>query len=376
MASIQAVQEELTATKAALETETQEHTVTKNQYEDPSFIEEAMKHIVEVEANHTQSATQNLALVERIALLQAEETTLSAKYHNLKQVHENLAVELRRAQDEVTRLTELADEKLTSFNNMTRRYVDTKQSLNEAVQLAEDLRAEINQQAEEINRLSRQLRESEDRSSHRSDNNNGNSNNNGNFNRRNEVQLSVTEIISFIGEFNGDWKNLSGFIDNVDRLYDTLDSHDSITELKFAYAVVSKIKGDSLSIWKTAQNATWSEVKNALLTIHKPKVSMEQMRSRITKAKQENSETITEFGKKILKLYERTISSIIGVTDEVSTYLRKDIEKLAIRAFHEGLKNRDLALALFQGRPSSLKEAIEEAKDAEIFFWRVFPNHA
>lgn len=178
----------------------------------------------------------------------------------------------------------------------------------------------------------------------------------------NMEKFCIKTAVGLLPEMTGDEEVTKKLIDSLD-LYRTMI--DKTTEPQLVSFVLKTRLNEAAKLRLSETYATCDalikDMRSHLLT----KKSSNAIHSQLMRATQASS-TVEEYGKQIEELF--TSLTIAQADGEAKSYevLKPINEKLAIKRFADGLRNRQLSVILTARNYTSLKDVISAAKDEEV----------
>lgn len=182
------------------------------------------------------------------------------------------------------------------------------------------------------------------------------------------ANLSYTDLINAIPQFDGKEKDLESFITTCD----TYSKYISEDQKGLFLAIVStKLRGEALAkLQPISDFRSWAELKKALEEKLTKPVSFEFAQERLISVKQTAEENVEKYAERMRKALEHLNSASRSLTldTEGLRMLRRANEKLAIRKFEQNMFNRDMKIMLGAAKSETLEDAIALAMDKELSF--------
>lgn len=184
--------------------------------------------------------------------------------------------------------------------------------------------------------------------------------------RNNNTMASIDTIRAMIPKCDDELKNLAAFIGMCDRLHRKIRVED---RPMFCLMVLSRASESSLYdlVKDLPDEATWEDVKTALSTETTPPMSRTAAQAQISNLKQKNSESMQDYAKRA-RAYLRQLNEAVCVeatTEETKKFVKVENERIAKRAFEDGIFSSDLRMYTRTLNKKNLADAIEEALDNE-----------
>lgn len=178
----------------------------------------------------------------------------------------------------------------------------------------------------------------------------------------NMAKFDLKTAISLLPVMTGEEDITKKLIDGID-FYKSMIDKESIPAL-ISFVLKTRLS-ESAKLRMSQSYANCESLISDLKTNFLPKKSSTAVHCSLMNTKQ-HSLSIDEYGNQIEKLLvDLTISQTDG-NQEAYKILRPINEKLAIKRFADGLRNPTLGIIISARNPSTLKEAIQAAKDEEI----------
>lgn len=184
--------------------------------------------------------------------------------------------------------------------------------------------------------------------------------------RSTNTMATIDTIKAMIPKCDDELKNLAAFIGMCDRLHRKIRAED---RPMFCLMVLSRASESSLYdlVKDLPDDATWEDVKNALSTETTPPMSRNAAQAQISNLKQKNNESMQDYSKRA-RAYLRQLNEAVCVeatTEETKKFVKVENERMAKRAFEDGIFSSDLRMYTRTMNKKSLADAIEEALDNE-----------
>lgn len=179
---------------------------------------------------------------------------------------------------------------------------------------------------------------------------------------QNMAKFDLKIALSLLPVLNDDGTNTKQLIDGIEYYQTELDSEGQIKLINF---VIKSRLSQSAKLKLNTKYDSVNELVKAMKTCLLPKKSATALQHKLYNLKQ-NDLTIDDYGKKITDLFvDLTISQSEG--NESNFGILKPInEKLAIKSFADGLRNRRLSTIIAARQFTSLSDAIQAAIDEEV----------
>lgn len=163
-----------------------------------------------------------------------------------------------------------------------------------------------------------------------------------------------------IPSFNGDsYKELKTFITKADTLY--YSTANNIERKEFFEQITFQLGEEPQNLLIHFNNPSWETIKKKLLQHYSYLSNKEILTSQIENLHQEKEESLSKYVERIRQLL-RDRNSTCGT---ISEDLRKEHDRIARRAFINGLKDKKLRNIMIIRGSRSLKDAISHALEAE-----------
>lgn len=175
-------------------------------------------------------------------------------------------------------------------------------------------------------------------------------------------QFNLKTAVSLLPQLNGDEEVTKQLIDSIDLYSSMIATKDHAILIKFVLKTrLTQNAKLRLSPAYSSVDVLLTDMRNHLLT----KQSSTALHNELLRASQ-SSATLEDYGKRIEDLFVRLTVSQSDGNDEAYKILKPLNEKLAIKRFTDGLRNRNLSIILAARDYSSLKDVIRAAKDEEL----------
>lgn len=177
------------------------------------------------------------------------------------------------------------------------------------------------------------------------------------------ASFDLKTALNLLPVMNNDESSIKQLIDNIiyyDSILSSTDCKKSLIQFvlksRLSQAAKLRLRENYASI-----NALVTDMKIQLL----PTKGATAIQKRLHNSRQ-NDMSVSDFGKEITELFvDLTIAQAEGNTDSYKV-LKSVNEKMAIKQFSEGLRNRRLSTIISARNFSSLKDAVQSAEDEEI----------
>lgn len=178
----------------------------------------------------------------------------------------------------------------------------------------------------------------------------------------NMAKFDLKIALSLLPVLNDDGTNTKQLIDGIEYYQTELDSDGQLKLINF---VLKSRLSQSAKLKLNTKYDSVNELVKAMKTSLLPKKSATALQHKLYNEKQ-NDLSIDDYGKKITDLFvDLTISQSEG--NESNFGILKPInEKLAIKSFADGLRNRRLSTIIAARQFTSLSDAIQAAVDEEV----------
>lgn len=175
--------------------------------------------------------------------------------------------------------------------------------------------------------------------------------------------ISYADIKDLIPKFDGEKKSLDEFIQIVDSLASQLTEEKD--KKLFNLSVRSHLTNRAFNSIRHLQVATWAQIRQSLKDKLNP-LDATTCYNALTHAKQTQNESITDFAMKVETLLTNlNRSSTIDANEETRKFVQTNNEKLAKRAFENGIMNFQLKTLIIAKNKNTLESAIKEALDLD-----------
>lgn len=177
---------------------------------------------------------------------------------------------------------------------------------------------------------------------------------------------TIETIKAMIPKCDDELKNLAAFIGMCDRLHRKIRAED---RPMFCLMVLSRASEGSMYdlVKDLPDEATWEDVKAALSPETTPPMGRTAAQAQISNLKQKNNESIQEYAKRS-RAYLRQLNEAVcaeATTEETKKFVKVENERIAKRAFEDGIFSSDLRIYTRTMNKKNLAEVIEEALDNE-----------
>lgn len=175
--------------------------------------------------------------------------------------------------------------------------------------------------------------------------------------------FDLKTALTLLPVMTNDESSVSQLIDNI-QYYDSLLESEDCKKKLVQFVLKSRLsQAAKLRLRENYPNV--SDLVNDMRVELLPTKGATAIQKRLYNLRQ-NDMTISDFGKEITELFvDLTITQAEGNTNKYNV-LKPVNEKTAIKQFSEGLRNRRLSTIISARNFSSLKDAIQSAKDEEI----------
>jgi hypothetical protein len=176
--------------------------------------------------------------------------------------------------------------------------------------------------------------------------------------------ISYSDIKDLIPWYDGEKANsLDEFIQIVDSLASQLIEVKG--KLLFNLSVKSHLSKKAFNSIRHLNNATWDQIKQNLKDKLNP-LDATTCYNALTHAKQEQTESMTDFALRVENLLTNlNRSSTIDADQNTRKYVQTSNEKLAKRAFENGIQNFKLETLAIAKNKDTLEDAIKEVLDLD-----------
>lgn len=177
--------------------------------------------------------------------------------------------------------------------------------------------------------------------------------------------FTIADFNRVIPEFKGDVNLLPVFLRRCDTFHDSLNDAGKIS---FLSHIIFKLSGKAFRIFEDKKYNDWPTLKLDLMEGIKVSKSASALQNELVNLTQTTSQSAKEFSE-VIKEKLKELSDIIKsqyAEPEVIKSFRIEHEKIAIRAFKEGLKP-PLKYRVVNFEPKSLDEIIKKAVEEEPY---------
>lgn len=151
------------------------------------------------------------------------------------------------------------------------------------------------------------------------------------------AQFSIADFNRVIPEYKGDSTQLSVFLKRCDTFHNSLNDAGKVS---FISHLIFKLSGKAFLIFENKTYADWPTLKSDLLLGLKISKSASALQSESVNLKQTTTQSAKEFSdvikEKLKELYDH-IKTLYD-NDEVIKSFKIEYDKIAVRAFKEGLR--------------------------------------
>ena len=181
-------------------------------------------------------------------------------------------------------------------------------------------------------------------------------------------QVSVSTAVKLIEKkFDGDPRELSEFIENVENAYSVLNEIDHPTFFKF---VLSKITGDAKQKISDLPDLTWEDVKERLEIYYSVKRTLEFYANKLSTSKQAYNENVSQWGSRVEALTSDLAKStnrlMTGWSLEKKSGGLKIIAELGKAFYVQGLFDDKIRMMVrAKGEGQEMKQLIQIAVEEE-----------
>lgn len=192
-----------------------------------------------------------------------------------------------------------------------------------------------------------------------------------NDNRYGEFSPRTTFLkrLKQIPSFNGDsYKELKIFITKADTLYHYCSNETE--ENEFYEQMMFQLGEEPRNLLIGMHQPTWDMIKQKLLKHYAHLSNKDLLTSQIENLRQEKDESLSKYAERTRQLLKDRNSTYSFLSDD----LRKEHNRVARRAFTNGIKNQRIRNIMTIRSSSSLEDAISYALEAENDFLARIPN--
>lgn len=175
-----------------------------------------------------------------------------------------------------------------------------------------------------------------------------------------DVQI-VISYVNLIPNFNGDKALLADFLFQVEGMATLVD--DSLKSTFLKLILNSKLTGKALENVKNKTITTWANLKTILCDQNNVKSSNWQMR--LMSENQNSDESVTDFGKRLNRLFEECINPSSDLDEADLTAARKINEEFLLLCYRRGIVSNEIRESLTRSSVTKLSKAIELAQTIE-----------
>lgn len=182
-----------------------------------------------------------------------------------------------------------------------------------------------------------------------------------------KMEVQAKDVIAGIPMFNGDVKQLDGFLNAADLYYSLVEENQKATVLKI---IKAKITGDAL--FKAGPFGddinTWALLKARLkLKIKKP-ISLEYAQDDLSQVFQKKDESIEDYGARVKTKLKKLNEASKPLTESPDQFkvVQKMNEKQAINKFEQNIRDSTIKVLVSAAGKSTLDECITFAMQKEL----------
>lgn len=177
--------------------------------------------------------------------------------------------------------------------------------------------------------------------------------------------FTIADFNRVIPEFKGDSSHLPVFLRRCDTFHDSLND---AGKASFLSHIIFKLSGKAFLIFEDKQYNDWPTLKSDLLEGIKVSKSASAVQNELVNLSQQASQSAKEFSETIKEKLKELSDIIKSQYDnaEVIKSFRIEHEKIAIRAFKEGLRP-PLKYRVVNFEPKSLDEIVKKAVEEEPY---------
>lgn len=161
--------------------------------------------------------------------------------------------------------------------------------------------------------------------------------NSSSYSNTNMAQFDIPTFNRIIPEYRGDIDSLQMFLRRCDTYHDSLDH---TGQSQFVKHLIFKMSGRAFILYESQDFTSWRMLKKHLSNAISDKKSIATLQNELLSLHQQHSQNVTEFSETIrakLKKLSDKISELYDNNDIVQASFYTEHEKLAVRAFKEGL---------------------------------------
>lgn len=185
--------------------------------------------------------------------------------------------------------------------------------------------------------------------------------------QRINMALNLKQITELMPGYDGNPNQLDQYVQTVQTLYDNSAAADRPL---FLVIVKSKLKDRAFQVINEGTHATWTEIKEALITEIKPKIDLQTANQNLFGTKQRANELTKDYAERI-KTMKRQLDDVTN--REIQAALRPQTltlnAQLAKQAFEANLLNTALKTIVISANKATLRESIDFALTQEQKFF-------
>lgn len=179
--------------------------------------------------------------------------------------------------------------------------------------------------------------------------------------------IPIAELIALVQEYSGAQAELNGYLRATDRLWARAVDHSVNEKIRLAIAIQAKLKARAAEAIAEIETDDWPAIKTALIQKVRPNISTDLALLTLTKATQDEKETVTEFGHRILKLRDTlNLAYDPQLENATKAFIIAENDKRARRTFEDGLRDKRLQNRVITANRVNLQATIDYAIEQEI----------
>lgn len=180
------------------------------------------------------------------------------------------------------------------------------------------------------------------------------------YRNRNIPRTTFLKRLKGIPSFEGDtYKELKKFITKADTLYQY--ARNKSEEDEFFQQMMFQLGEEPRNLLITMNDPSWETIKQKLMKHFSYLSNKEILTSQIENLRQEKDESLTKYVERVRQLLREKNSTHSFMSED----LRKEHDRVARRAFVNGIKDRKLQNVMIIRGSKSLEDAITHALEAE-----------
>lgn len=317
-----------------------------------------------------------------------EDILRQEKESNIKNLEDNskFIKEQQELYEKVEKELKLTHDQLLSAKELVNSLSDDKLSLKETIKKLEEQSVELNKKIIETQKLCEEIdidkllekivKYSEETSEETSNQDLNKTIDNFKSNlvalkrtqTSSKMQVEAKDIITGIPMFNGDVKQLDGFLNSCELYYDLVE--DNTQKAKVLKIIKAKMTSEALTKAGPFEDDinTWVLLKKRLIERIKKPVSVEYAQEDLSQIFQKKDESIEEYGSRVkakLRKLNEASKSLTDSKDHLKT-LYKMNEKQAISKFEQNIRNQTIKVLVSAAGKSSLDDCITFAMQKEL----------